>query len=83
MSLYEPEFESIAIMDMNGEALDCVGEGLDPSLIRDVAFMAFLASRSLGSSSVKKVVMDLGDRELVILIDPPLIRVGIVRRDRR
>jgi len=81
MPLPDGEFESIAIMDMDGEVLDYVGSAPESALVKEVATIAFLASRALGME-IKRIELDSDRGKLVVLIDPPLIRVALVR-DRR
>ncbi len=81
MSFAEEGFESIAILDMDGEVLDYVGKAPEAPLIKEVATIAFLASKALGME-IKRIELDAECGKLVVLIDPPLIRVALVR-DRR
>ncbi|NPA97122.1 MAG: hypothetical protein GXO32_05925 [Crenarchaeota archaeon] len=81
MSLLEGEFESIAILDLDGEVLDYVGSAPESSLVKEVTTIAFLASRALGME-IRRIELDSDRGKLVVLIDPPLVRVALVR-DRR
>ncbi len=81
MALIDENLESVALLDIDGEILDYVGQPPEPKLIKDLVLTALLASRSLGTS-VKKIELELDGKKVLVLIDLPIVRVAVVRERR-
>ncbi len=81
MALIDENLESVALLDIDGEILDYVGQPPEPKLIKDLVLTALLASRSLGTS-VKKIELELDGKRVLVLIDLPIVRVAVVRERR-
>ncbi len=79
--IVDPEIEGVAIYDLNGELLDWVGKVPRTDWVKEVAMLMSMIGASIGDK-VQSVEIDLGNRKLCIVIDPPLIRVGVIRKRR-
>ena len=78
-----PEFEAVAILTLDGEVLDHVGKPIDYTWVKDmITLLSMFLTTNLDTDDVRDVEIRLGDRDIVLVIDPPLVRVGIVRRRR-
>jgi len=78
----EDGVEGIAVYDLDGELLDYVGKAPSSTLIKDLAAMVSMIAGAVGGRPTS-IEVDLGDRKLVLLIDPPLLRAAVIRKPRR
>jgi len=78
----EDGVEGIAVYDLDGELLDYVGNVPSPNIVKDLVAMVSMIAGAVGGRPTS-IEVDLGDKKLVLLIDPPLLRAAIIRKSRR
>ncbi len=78
----EPGIESVAIFTMDGEPLDIAGKNIDYHWVRDLATIINMIAARVGGAP-QRLEIDLGGRKIVMIVDPPLIRVGMVVERRK
>ncbi len=78
----DPEIESVAIFTTDGELLDMAGRSVDYHWVRDLATIVNMIAARVGGTP-QRLEIDLGDRKIIMIVDSPLIRVGMVMKRRK
>ncbi len=78
----EPNIESVAIFSMDGELLDIAGKNIDYHWVKDLTIIINMITARVGGA-LQRLEIDLGGRKIVMIVDPPLIRVGMIAERRK
>ncbi len=78
----DPKIEGVAILTYDGEVLDSCGKTIDMSWVKDLVTMINMIGTTVGVNP-QSIEIDAGDRKVVVILDPPFIRIGVIRDDHR
>ncbi len=71
--------ESVTVLDINGNVLDYIGEKPEEELLKAIVTIATLIISCTCCKNYRYMELRAEDRNLVIVLDPPLIRVASFR----
>ncbi len=71
--------EGVMVLDIHGNVLDYIGEKPEEELLKAIVTIATLIMTSTCCKSYRYMELRAEDKNIVIVLDPPLIRIASFR----